>query len=224
MERKVPFVLGEYYHVFTRGVEKRKIFGNGKDYDRFLGLLYVVNQKSLFHMGNFLAKKGREVEDVFKEIRDSENLVSVVAYSLMPNHFHLLIKEQVDGGISKFMGKLLTAYVMYFNTKYKRSGPLLVRPFRSVHVSQDIHFQHLLSYIHLNAVDIVEPRWKEKGIINHKNAQKFLDNYEYSSYPEFRGIKRNQSGIVDLLLPEDLITRAPLNIQEYESWYREYEE
>jgi len=112
MERKVKFVPDEYYHLFSRGVEKRKIFLDKKDYDRFLALLYILNQEDHFHVSNFLNKGQKNILDLYKQER-GQPLVSILAYSLMPNHFHLVVQEIIEGGISTFMMKLLTACSMY---------------------------------------------------------------------------------------------------------------
>jgi putative transposase len=218
MERKITFAPGEYYHVYSRGVEKRKIFQSQKDYQRFLAILYILNQKKSFVMSNYLRNKN--IKDIFSEPRD-KSIVSILSYALMPNHFHLLIKEENEKGISKFMGKLLTAYSMYFNTKYERSGPLFTRPFRAVHVKSDFHLKHLFSYIHLNCLELTEYKWKENGISNYKSAGKFIKEYPYSSYQEY--LNKNHHKIVDQKALGDTISRAPLDIREYERWYLDYE-
>src|SRR3989338_7198126 len=115
MYRKTPFVEKNYYHVYSRGVEKRKIFMNTRDYERFMVLLYAMNQDAPFVIGNFLRDKQKSLKDIFTEKRE-KTLVSILGYCLMPNHFHLILNEHTEGGISKFMGKFLTAYSMYFNT------------------------------------------------------------------------------------------------------------
>ena len=130
MYRKTPFAKNEYYHIYSRGVEKRKIFLNTKDYRRFMALLYIMNQESQFKMENFLRSSKNNLSCIFEEKRE-KTLVSILGYCLLPNHFHIILYESDEGGVSKFMGKLLTAYSMYFNTKYERSGPLFTKPFIS---------------------------------------------------------------------------------------------
>lgn len=220
MERKTPFVPGEYYHVFSRGVEKRDVFLSTADYERFLALLYILNQEKTFHISNFLSNRNRRIVDVFDIDRQGQ-LVSILAFSLLPNHFHLLIRENIDAGISKFMAKLLTAYSMYFNLKYDRSGPLFVKPFRSVYVDGDGHFRHLFSYIHMNCLDLHESSWKERGLSDHGRARDFLDTYRYSSYPDFVNDKstRPEAEIIDPKAIPDFIWRTPLDIEEMEGWY-----
>ena len=172
MDRKVPFAENEYYHIYSRGVEKRKIFLNTKDHDRFVALLYIMNQPDSFRMDNFLRENKNNLPKIFKESK-SKTLVSILGYCLMPNHFHLILYEHTEGGISKFMGKLLTAYSMYFNTKYKSEAVLLlIRPFRSEHIMSEAQYVYIFSYVHLNPLSIINKTWKEEGIKKYKGSRK----------------------------------------------------
>jgi len=125
-------------------------------------------------------------------------LVSVCIWCLMPNHFHLILKETREGGITQFMQKLMTAYSMHFNKKYERSGPLFTTPFRSKHIKDDKYFQCLFGYVHLNPVKIIDSKWKEKGIKDIKKAKDFLRKYKYSSYLDFLGQDRPEKNILSL--------------------------
>jgi len=190
MMRKFKFSIGEYYHIYNRGTDKRTIFMDEEDRQRFSNLLYLCNS---------------EKNIVFRDIPIGEaygnergdTLVDIGAYCLMQNHFHLLIREKMDSGISIFMQKLLTAYSMYFNTKYKRSGSLYEGPFRATHVSEDRYLKYLFAYIHLNPVKIIDPQWKEYGISNRAVAKEHLSNYLYSSYQEYLGILRKEWKILN---------------------------
>jgi len=115
----------------------------------------------------------------------------------MPNHFHLLIREREEGGITKFMGKLGTGYSMYFNKKYERTGGLFEGRFKARHVDSDRYLKYLFAYIHLNPVKMIEPQWKEVGITNHTHVKKYIDEYEYSSYPDHGGIEREEKLILN---------------------------
>lgn len=200
MERKIKFVPGEYYHLYSRGVEKRKIFLDHKDKDRFSALLYIMNQNNPFNFADFL--KSHKLEEIFDESRNG-TLVSVLSYVLMPNHFHILVYEHIEGGISKFMNKLLTAYSMYFNTRYQRSGPLFVHPFRSQHISRDSQYLWIFSYIHLNPLKIKKINLEESNL-----AKNFLKSYTYSSFIDYEGNNRPSSNILDLsLLPSYLLKK-----------------
>ena len=192
MQRKFEFSVGEYYHIYTRGVDKRIVFNNDRDYSRFQVLLYAANTKKQIHISTL--PKGYNLYDLER----GETLVDIGCYSEMPNHPHLLLKEKIEGGISKFMGKLLTAYSMYFNTKNERSGTFFVRPFRAQHIANDNHLKYLFAYIHLNPVSLIFPKWKEEGrMIDKKTAKDFLNKYSYSSYLEYLGKIRQEGKILN---------------------------
>ena len=195
--RKVSFVPGEYYHIYNRGNSKQKIFHNKADYERFIGLLYACNNQENFKIFNI--PKG---QDLFS-IERGKFLVSIGAYILMPNHFHILITQEENGNISKFMQKISTAYVMYYNKKYNRTGGLFEGKFKSQHAGNDRHLKYLFSYIHLNCLKLLSKNWKEEGIRNKKQALKYLLNYRYSSYIDYMEFSRVQNKILNVkVFPE----------------------
>ncbi len=169
---------------------------SAKDYNRFTALLYIMNQPEQFRMDDFLHKNNNVLQNIFREER-SQTLVSILGYCLIPNHFHLILYEKTEGGISKFMSKLLTAYSMYFNTKYERSGSLFTHPFKSEHINNEPQFMYIFSYVHLNPVSIIDKKWKENGIKSKKEAEDFLENYQFSSYIDFKKESRPESKIID---------------------------
>ncbi len=178
MERKTVFSVDEYYHIYDRGVDKRIIFIDDYDRDRFVKLLFVSNGTRSFVY--------RDIQNrPLSEIDTGPRLVVIGAYCLMPNHFHFLVREIVDGGISKFMGKLLTSYSSYFNKRHGRTGRLFEGTFKAEHVFYDGYLKYLFSYIHLNPIKLIQKDWKEKGIRNKSAAVKYLNNYQYSSYIEY---------------------------------------
>lgn len=190
--RKTPLVSGEYYHIYNRGNSKQKIFHDHEDYTHFIALLYACNQKENFKVDNL--HKGESLYDIER----GNALVSVGAYALMPNHFHLLITERENGSISKFIQKLSTAYVMYYNKKYERTGGLFEGKFKSQHPATDRYLKYLFSYIYLNALKLKYKHWREKGIINKKASLNFLKKYSYSSFPDQMGTKRTQAKILSM--------------------------
>jgi hypothetical protein len=115
----------------------------------------------------------------------------------MPNHFHLIVKEVEEGGISRFMQKVNTAYTMYFNKIANRNGSLFQGRFKAQHANEDRYLSYLIAYLHLNPIKLVEPKWKEKGINDPKWAETFLNNYKYSSYLDYsRDVERVESKIL----------------------------
>ena len=186
MSNRLPFEVGEWYHCFNRGIEKRDVFDNEYDANRFLMLLYLANGTepiSLFNTYKPDPKKS------FSHERD-EPIVSVGAFCLMPNHFHLLLREIVEGGISTFMRKVGVAYAMYFNAKNNRVGNLFLKPFRSRHISSDEYFQRVLQYVHCNPAELFEPGWKKGIVKNIKVLERKLIQYPYSSFSSYTGDHR----------------------------------
>jgi putative transposase len=190
--RKVNLVSDEYYHIYNRGNSKQKNFHDNEDYFHFMAILFACNSTSNFRAG--ILAKDESPYDFEREKR----IVSIGAYCIMPNHFHILITQKEEGGISKFMQKVATAYVMYYNKKYNRTGGLFEGKFKSEHSSNDIYLRYLFSYIHLNPVKLIQKDWKENGIKNKKYALEYLEKYKYSSYLDYLGIKRIQNKILNI--------------------------
>ena len=188
--RKKTFVSEEYYHLYNRGNSKQKIFHDRKDEERFVKILYLANSKNAF--------KFRDVENAIYEVDRGQRLVSIGAYCLMPNHFHLLIKELDENGISRFMQRLTTAYSMYYNTKYKRVGALFEGRFRSEHLYNDNYLKYMFSYIHLNPLKLIESDWKNHRIKNKSRALRFLEEYKLSSYADYGGEERSEGLIINV--------------------------
>lgn len=176
--RKQTFARDEFYHLYNRGTEKRIIFQDKEDYEHFLFLMYVCNTIKSIELRNIRENFDRE-----------ETLIDIGVYCLMPNHFHILVREKIEGGISKFMHKLLTAYSMYFNKKYKRTGKLYEGVFKSTHANTDNYLKYLYSYIHLNPAKLIDKNWKEIKNRNTSDLLKYVFNYHYSSLQEFINLK-----------------------------------
>ena len=193
MTRLINFSEGEFYHLYNRGSDKRKIFLSSKDYERFVALLYLCNSNEPVH----ISLQGKNLNELLNVERDSE-LVDIGVYCIMPNHFHLLVKEKTEKGISRFMQKLTTAYTMYFNIKNDRNGNLFQGVFKATHVNTDEYLKYLFSYIHLNPIKIIESEWKEKGIMDIKKSKKFLESYLYSSYLDYMGKNREMKKILKI--------------------------
>jgi len=193
MSRKVIFAPEEFYHIYNRGTEKRKVFLLKADYERFLALLYLCNNKETLHASDY---QGSTLSEKLS-LERSETIVNIDAYCLMPNHFHLLMQEKVENGISNFMQKLTTGYTMYFNKRNNRTGALFQGRFKATHAKDDRYLKYLVSYIHLNPVKIIDSEWKENGIKDKNKASQFLKNYTYSSYLDFCGKKRIEERIIN---------------------------
>lgn len=178
------FAPKEWYHCYSRGIDKRTVFEDTFDYQRFISLLYLENSSLTLHRSDL----GNLSHHKLLTIPREETLISIGAYTLMPNHFHLFLYEKSVNGISTFMQKLGTAYTMYFNIKYERSGGLFTKPFRARHVSNDRYFQHVVDYIHLNHIDLSRRRL-DNGKLDNRFITK-VEAYPFSSFPDFTGVSR----------------------------------
>lgn len=187
--QKPSFVNNKIYHIYNRGVEKRNIFGDDKDRFRFVHDLFEFNDtKPALNLNYYFGKQSMEVEPQYIR-KPRKLLVEILAFCLMPNHYHLLLRQKLDKGIIAFMQKLGTGYTMYFNQKYERVGSLFQGRFKAILVNNDTHLLYLPHYIHLNPLDLAMPDWREKEIINHKKVMKFLESYRWSSFQDYIGIK-----------------------------------
>lgn len=143
--RKVPFVIGEYYHLYNRGIDKRNIFSNQKDLNRFFQSMVEFN--TVDPIGSIYENSFNQLGG---ETSKLEQLVEFVTYCLNPNHYHFIIKQVQDRGIEKFMQRLGTGYTMYFNEKEKRSGSLFQGVFKSIHIDTNEYLLHVSAYVNLN--------------------------------------------------------------------------
>ena len=160
--RTTPLVSGEYYHIYNKGIAKQKIFATNRNYQRFTQTFFyyqIQNPKPKFSNRN----------SSLYEIDPTKKVVDIISYCLMPNHFHLLIKQLRDGGISEFMRKLIHSYTKYWNTKRKTQGPLIQAMFKVVRIETDEQLIHTSRYIHLNPLVSF--------------LVKDLNFYPWSSYP-----------------------------------------
>lgn len=214
MANRVPFAPNEWYHCYNRGVDKRIIFQTERDYERFIQTLYLSNSTEPIHQDDL---RDWPHEKILQHVRGAP-LVAIAAYSLMPNHYHLLLSPLTEKGISKFMHKVGIAYTMYFNIKNERTGNLFMRPFRSKHVQNENYAQYLPQYIHLNAAELFEPGWKKGKINNLAKLEESLRTYPYSSFADYCGNNRPERTLLDpasielfshgLPNPSKLITEA----------------
>ena len=217
----MTFSDGEYYHLYNRGVDKRVVFSTPREYRRFLVYLYILNDTVTLR-ADVALRNGLPVDLAKWKAKPSTPLVAIGAFCLMPNHFHLYATPLVDGGISKFMQRLQTAYTMYFNIKYERTGGLFAGPFRSKHMSDDGYFQKVIQYIHCNPAELYEPGWKE-GIVKNMNYLKTkLLNYPYGSLGAFANKQHMLRPVLDQTVFE-LETQLPISemLAEAQEYYEE---
>ncbi|MFA6256698.1 MAG: transposase [Candidatus Paceibacterota bacterium] len=167
MNRKQPLVTGEYYHIYNRGVDKRDIFRTKKDFDRFIESMREFNNiEGIVSLANL-----RKTEIELKPL--SRPQVAVLAYCLNPNHFHFVLKQLADNGISKFMQKLQGGYTYYFNLKHSRSGSLFQGTFKSQIIKNENYFNKIIAYTNKN--------YKVHDIPKNKSNLVYASDQEYEN-------------------------------------------
>ncbi|MDP3762783.1 MAG: transposase [bacterium] len=178
-------VLGEYYHIYNRGVNKQIIFQKTYDYARMLFFtIFAQSPLALFnispHIESFLKNGNFNVSDSLTDKLLRERNVELNSFTLMPNHFHLELREIKEGGIAGYLQRLEISHTKFFNIKYGRSGYLFQGPFQSVHIKTNEQALYLSAYIHRNPRELAS--WKNKE-----------DAYPWSSYQDY--VKRNRWGV-----------------------------
>ncbi len=197
MLRKDPFIKGEYYHIYNRGIDKRIVFESKEDYKRFVILLYISNSTDRVRLDNLTLYCHLNFKEIMS-LKIESPIVSIGAWCLMPNHFHILIREEVEGGITKFMRKIATGYSMYFNKKYDRRGALFGGVFKSKLIGTDDNYmRYLFSYIHLNPLDISFSGWENDKSVSSQTIRNFLNSYEHSSYLDYLRVPRLENKIIN---------------------------
>lgn len=218
MNRNVIFAPDELYHVYNRGVEKRDIYLDRREYERFLSLLFLANSAKPIHIQKTDQSSQGWTLTAALEVERDETLVDIVAYCLMPNHFHILVKEKDEGAISKFMQKLSTGYTMYFNKRHDRNGALFQGKFKATHADEDRYLKYLYSYIHLNPIKLIQSDWKEIGIKNFNQAENYLNQYKYSSYLDYLGERRPENKIINMNAGPEYFASAKELEEEMRDW------
>lgn len=176
--RKEIFINDNIYHIYNRGVEKRQIFMDNHDYFRFIHDLFEFND---------MAPAGKYSEAKPPKVK-RELLVEILCFCLMPNHIHLILKQVANNGITIFMHKLGTGYTRYFNDKCERVGSLFQGTFKAKIVENDQYLLQLSKYIHLNPLELFDSEFKKNNTLSSEHI-KFLNNYRWSSYQDYVGVK-----------------------------------
>lgn len=174
--RKVTFANGEYYHIYNRGVDKRDVFLDENDYMRFLKNLREFNNNLIREERLRIQNNLKSEFDSDTESNSEEQFAEIIAYCLNSNHYHLILKQNSEKGIEKFMQKIGTGYTNYFNKKYERSGVLFQGKFKAISIDSNEYLLYLSAYVNRN-----------NFIHGYGNNSK---EWKYCSAPDYLG-KRN---------------------------------
>lgn len=213
----------EIYHALNRGVDGRNIFLDDHDRVRFVHNLFEFNDAQS-------ALTIRNVDFVSPHLKrdrhmERELIVAIHGWTLMDNHYHLLLSELIDGGLTLFLRKLNIGYVKYFNEKYERIGTLFQGRTKKVFIERHAHFLYILHYLHLNPLDYLKgaEKWRERSrgsIGSMREALAYLDSYRWSSYLDYSGRKNFSS-----ILTTDLFQEKPGDyLKELRIYLRDIEE
>ena len=185
--RKIKFVPGEYYHVYDRTIRGMTEFKNVKNALKLTQSFLIANSTESGRAFQFLRdNKNASAKDVLKILKEGEKLVDILCYSIMPDHYHLLLRERNENGISNFIRKCNISIAKYINIKNNRLGPIFESRFKAKHINSNDYLLHLSLYIHLNPLDILSGRrWRVNKLKNWSSEKKKLLNYPWSSLRSF---------------------------------------
>lgn len=205
-KRKEQFNTNGIYHLIIKALDDNLIFKDENDYFRGIFSIYEFNNSNPVEI--WRRRRDRVIEkkrEKFREIGnhkillkdERDKFVEILAFSFMPNHIHILVRQVKDNGISKFMQKVGIGLGKYFNAKYQRKGHVFQDAFKAVSIENDEQLIAVVNYIHGNAISLIEPGWKKNGIKNHKKTIKFLEEkFRWSSFFDCIG-KENFSSVTE---------------------------
>jgi len=175
MARRFVFATDQYYHVFNRGIARQPTFLTYTDYKQaLLTLSYYLALHPPMKLSRWKELSMKLRDQVLERIYENRDRhVDLISFVLMPNHFHMLVKQHTDGGVTRFMNQFANSYTRYFNTKRHRLGPLFQGIFKAVIIETIEQLLHVSRYIHLNPV------------VSHVIAEEELDRYPWSSFPQY---------------------------------------
>src|SRR3989344_1192149 len=193
-KQRPQLINDEVYHISSRTVGDTVVFKNTDDFYRGI---FSIDEFNNSNPVSILRRRQERKSEKNKAVRrptsysledKRDKFVEILAFSFMPNHFHLIVKQLKDNGIVEFMKKVNGGYAKYYNEKYKRKGHLFNK-FYPVHVKNNEQLKTVFTYVHTKLISIIEPVWKEEGIENPKKVKEFLENNKRHSYPDYIGKK-----------------------------------
>lgn len=190
--RALFFVTDEVYHICNRGIDKRPTFMAKKEYERAITCLWYYSFLSPpIKLSRFLTLQDDLKNEALKNILSSAKLADIICFCFMPNHFHFLLQQKVDGGISQMLSQFQNSYTRYFNTKHERIGPLFLDQFKGVRIEDSEQLVHVCRYIHLNPYTSYVVKTFDQ-----------LFSYPWSSLPEYLGKTNSKICAKEIILEE----------------------
>lgn len=203
--RLIPIISGEYYHIFNIGISHQQTYTTKRDYCRFINAArYYLFKETPIKYANLSILSLEDREHLWEQLYGKcPNQASLLAYCLMPNHFHMVLRQEEDNGIAKFIGNLCNSYTRYFNIRHNRSGPLFQGKFKAVHIQTDEQLLHVVRYVHLNPFT---------GYVIKSIEDCF--SYPYSSLPVYK----NENHIKDTLVKKEAILKYFNTIEAFDQF------
>ena len=199
-ERRIFFEKNHPAHIISRAIEERNIFENKEDCCRFIFQIHAANigkpafklwKKDLIEAAQYLLG-GQELSSKFI-IKEHDPLVSILDFSLVINHYHFYLVPNTKKGVPLFMMKLNVGFAKYFNLKYNRKGSLFGGRYKSIPVKTEFQSNGVSRYVGvINPLDIYQPGWREEGLRSWKGAFSFLEDYQFSSFPDKIGKRKSK--------------------------------
>lgn len=185
--KKEKFVLGEYYHIYSRTILNIPEFKNRDNASKMAQTFLLANSTNSGQAFDYLRNNiNTSLKGALKISKSGEKLTEILCYAIMPDHYHLLVKEIKENGITDFIRKCNISIAKYINTKTERKGPLFESRFKSKHIHSNDYLLHLSVYINLNPLDFLSGKdWRENKIKDWKNERKKILNYPWSSTKYF---------------------------------------
>ena len=178
--RKTPLVSGEYYHIFNRTQNKEPVFVRKSDSERAIKTLnYYRFENPPVKLSYFLSFGQERRNEIFLNLAKASKIVSIITYCLMPNHFHLVLRQEKENGISRYLALFQNSFTKYRNVKYSRDGHLFKGQFKAVRIEDDDQFLHVHRYVHLNPYSSFTVRTISE-----------LEDYSYSSLKEYLNVTK----------------------------------
>jgi len=201
--RKVVLANNQIYHILNRSLHRIPIFQNVKEKKRIIDLInYYSLKKRPCKFSRYKQFSKERKERVILELNPKrEKRVEIICFCLMPNHFHLLLRQRQENGITRFMGDLQNSYVRYYNIKNNRKGPLFESQYKAIRISSEEQLLHVSRYIHLNPYS---------GYVV-KNVNELID-YEWSSFKEYLNLANQE------LCNKNIILNRFNNSKEYKQF------
>lgn len=230
LRKEISFDKSTPYHILTRTVEGRKIFVNEEDCCRFIFQMEAANigrPKPNIRRQDIVkaAKSLLNGEEILQNLIIVEHppLVNYLSFVLVIDHPHFILVPNYGGGIAKLMQKLNGGFAKYFNLKHNRRGNLFEKPYKIIPIQTNFQLDAILRYVNVkNVLDVYQPGWRETGIMDWQKALEFLENYQFSSFPDLFG-KRNSK----ILAPRETIEKflgkeITTNKEEFINFIKDY--